>query len=185
MQKIKNDYEFSFLGAGHNGKVYMLPDGNIVKIFFSKKTCRKEYEIFEKVYGNAYYPKVYEYGSNYIIRQLVRGTCLKDYIKNNGINTIICENLINLLIEFKRLGFSKIDIRCKDIFIEDDFSLHVIDPKDCFSKYRDYPQHLSKGLYKLGVLDFFMDVLKKSNLYLYNKWSDKIYSYLKIRFKEY
>jgi len=35
-----------FLGSGHNGIVYMLPNQRVIKIFKDKRVCGKEYSIF-------------------------------------------------------------------------------------------------------------------------------------------
>ncbi len=37
-----------FLGSGHNGIVYLLPDKKVIKIFKEKKVCKKERENFTK-----------------------------------------------------------------------------------------------------------------------------------------
>ena len=93
-------------------------------------------------------------------------------------NTILAHNIIEMLKEFNRLKFKKIDIRCKDIFVLFDGNLKVIDPKKFYSKNRDFPRHLSKGLYKLGVLDTFFIVLKEDEPELYKKWYLKTNVYI-------
>lgn len=80
MKKELNPVDSRFLGEGHNGKVYLLPDGKVIKIFFRSKVCKNEYYILNRVSCNKYYPKVFDYGDNYIIRECVHGICLKDYI---------------------------------------------------------------------------------------------------------
>jgi hypothetical protein len=116
---------------------------------------------------------------NYMIRDYVGGNCLKDYIKKYKFNRELGIKIIMLFKEFKELNFTKIDIRCKDIFVEPDGRLKIIDPKKFYSKKRDFPRHLSKGFYKLGVLDDFMDCVKDNSPELYNKWKDNVYRYIK------
>lgn len=112
-----------------------------------------------------------------MIRDYVDGIILKDYIKEHGLNRELAVKLLNLLEEFNKLKFLKRDLRCKDIIIQPKGSLMVIDPKKFYSKERDFPKHLSKGLYKLGVLQFFMSVIKEENLELYEQWNLKINNY--------
>lgn len=167
------------LGMGHNGIVYLLPDGKVIKICFSINSCKGEYYILNKVKGNKYFPKVYGMGGNYMIRDYIGGECLKDYIKNEGFSRELALKVIDLLEEFDKLKFKKKDIRCRDIFVQPDGSLKVIDPKKCFSKKRDFPRHLSKGFAKLGILDSFMEVVKKEKPHLYERWNAKINNYIK------
>lgn len=38
-----------FLGEGHNGIVYLLPDDKVIKIFKDKKVCESEFNILKKL----------------------------------------------------------------------------------------------------------------------------------------
>ncbi|WPC43833.1 protein kinase [Clostridium sp. JS66] len=182
----KNPYDLTncqLLGKGHNGEVYLLPDGKVIKIGLNNKSFTGEYRILEKVNGNRYFPKIMEIGSNYMVRECVHGKILSKHIKKNGMDKNLACKIIDMLKEFEKIKFSKIDVRCKDIFIQEDGELKVIDPKKCYSRQRNFPRHLSKGLYKLKVLDYFMEVLKEYDNRLYRKWSKKINKYIKQREK--
>lgn len=173
-----NLLDCKLLGKGHNGIVYLLPDGKVIKICFDIKSCLKEYFILSKVNNNKYFPRVYGISGNYMIRDYVDGVILKDYIKYHGLDRALVIKILDLLEEFKKLKFLKEDLRCKDILIKPDGSLMVIDPKKFYSKKRDFPRHLSKGLYKLGVLNYFMSVVKEERPKLYNQWQKKIDAYI-------
>ena len=174
-----------FLGMGNNGIVFMLPEGKVIKICFEVKSCKKEYRILERIGENKYFPKAYGMVGNYMIRDFVDGVVLKKYIKKHGLDRELAIKIIELLEEFKRLKFSKLDIRCKDIMIQPDGSLMVIDPKNFYSRSRSFPRHLSKGLYNLGVLDFFMEVVKQERPKLYKSWRKKVKKYIREKQKEY
>jgi predicted Ser/Thr protein kinase len=173
-----NLLQCTFLGKGHNGVVYLLPDGKVIKVCFTESSCRGEYYILNRVNGNKYFPKVYGMNGNYMVRDYVGGTSLKDYVKEYGFSKELGDKLIILLEEFDKLKFTKRDIRCKDVFVEPDGNLRIIDPKKSFSKERDFPRHLAKGLQKLGVLEEFMERLKLNRPEKYKKWSKKIYEYV-------
>lgn len=173
-----NLFDCKFLGKGHNGAVYLLPDSKVIKICFVMKDFRSEATILRKVNGNKYFPRLYEVGGNYMIRDFVDGMSLKNYIKKNGLDKELVRDIIKMLKEFERLKFTKIDVRCKDVFIKSAMSLMLIDPQKFYTKERDFPRHLSKGLYKLGVLDIFLEVLKTEEHRLYMKWAQKIIDYI-------
>lgn len=173
-----NLLDCKLLGKGNNGIVYLLPDGKVIKICFNITSCLKEYFILNKINNNKYFPRVYGMIGNYMIRDYVDGVILKDYIKHHGLNKDLAIKILDLLEEFKKLKFLKEDLRCKDIIIQRNGSLMVIDPKKFYSKKRDFPRHLSKGLYKLGVLDFFMSVTKTERPVLYTQWHDKVDEYI-------
>lgn len=173
------------LGEGHNGIVYLLPEGKVIKICYEVNSCKKEYDILRKVKRNKYFPRVYGMVGNYMIRDYVDGITLKKHVKKHGFDKQLAVNLIELLEEFKRLNFKKQDIRCKDIMIQPDGRLMVIDPKKFYSKKRDFPKHLSKGLYKLGVLDSFMDMVREEKPQLYRQWYSQVNDYICKKQSEY
>ncbi|WP_061320613.1 hypothetical protein [Clostridium botulinum] len=167
-----------FLGSGHNGIVYLLPDKKVIKIFKEKKVCKKEREILQKTNNSKYFPKIYDYGEYFILREYIRGERLDHYIKQNGINKRLTHNIIKLIKEFERLKFKKLDIRCKDIYVDKKYKLRIIDPKNNYSKTVVYPRHLMKGLNKLKVLDDFLIHVEKEEPKYYDLWSTRMKEYL-------
>ena len=172
-----------FLGSGHNGIVYLLPNNRIIKIFKDKKICAGEYNIFMKTRKSKYFPKVYEHGAYYIVRDFACGQRLDKYIKKHGINKIISLNIIKLIEEFKKLKFNRLDIRCKDLYLMDDFSINVIDPKNNYSKSVVYPRHLMKGLNNLGVVDQFLEVVCEERPKTFELWNFRFKQYLEKNIK--
>ena len=165
------------LGEGHNGIVYELPEEKAIKIFQDSKCCREESDILKKV-KSEYFPKVHNTGEYYIVRDMVYGYRLDHYIKKKGFNYELSEGLYKMLLEFKRLKFTKIDARCRDIYVGKDNEVMVIDPKQCYRKKVNYPRHLMKGLYKLGVLESFIEDLRIIDKKVANEWEKKFNNYI-------
>ncbi|HWR61040.1 MAG TPA: protein kinase [Clostridia bacterium] len=180
-----NLLDCELLGAGNNGTIYLLPEGKVIKICKSIKTCKKEYNILRKIRKNKHFPRVYGMEGNYMIRDYIDGIPLDQYLRQHGLDRGLALRLIELLEEFKRLKFKKLDIRCKDIMVRPDRSLMAIDPKKFYTKDRSFPRHLSKGLYRLGVLDTFMEVVRHERPKLYKKWENDIREYIREKKKEY
>lgn len=145
----------NYLGEGHNGIVYELPNKKAIKIFLRKKVCNDEGTILSKTNGSKYFPYLYRRGKFYVIRDLVEGERLDKHIQKNGLSERLIKNIYELLQEFKRLKFKKLDIRCKDVYVSDNEKLMIIDPKKAYTRSIDYPRHLMKGLNKIGVLEEF------------------------------
>ena len=181
VEKILRSSEF--LGSGHNGIVYMLPNKRVIKIFKNKNVCETEYNIFMRTKKSKYFPRIYEHGAYYIIRDYASGERLDKYIKKHGINIEITRNIVKLISEFKKLNFKKLDIRCKDLYLKDDFSITVIDPKNNYSKKVIYPRHLMKGLKHLGVIDEFLSVVSDENPEIYKIWDFRFKQYLEKNIK--
>jgi predicted Ser/Thr protein kinase len=169
--------EAVYLGEGNNGVVYELPNRKAIKIFLKKKVCNDEGSILAKTNGSKYFPRLYKRGNLYVIRDLVDGKRLDKYIRQNGLSEKLIKNIYELLLEFKKLKFKKLDVRCKDVYVSDNEKLMIIDPKKAYSRNVDYPRHLMKGLYKVGALDEFLTEIRKINLKKATLWELKFLRY--------
>ena len=149
--------EAIFLGQGNNGVVYKLPENKVIKIFVEEKVCK--------------------IGKLYIVREMVEGIQLDKYIKKNGLNLELTRNIYKLIKEFKRLDFSKIDTRCKDVYVKDDCTIMLIDPKKCYKRKVNFPRHLMKGFLKLEVLDDFIKYMEKIDKKKAKEWKNKFDKY--------
>ena len=166
-----------YLGQGNNGIVYELPDKKAIKIFLRKKVCNDEGSILTKTNGSKYFPHLYKKGKLYVIRDLVEGSRLDKYIKHNGLSEILIINIFDLLLEFERLRFKRLDTRCKDIYVLGNGRLMIIDPKKAYTRNVNYPRHLMKGLNKIGVLEEFFEGIKKIDLKKAVSWELKFKRY--------
>lgn len=166
------------IGKGHNGIVYKLKSGKVMKIFKDSKICKEEYDTLKQASKlSKNFPKAYFCRPHYIIRDFVPGIRLDKYLKKNPLSKKLAKNIFRLIAEFKKIKFKRLDIRCKDIYVQKDLSLKVIDPKNQFTKIVKYPRHLMKGLDKLGVIDDFLKYLKKHSEKDYNYWKEKFSLY--------
>ena len=144
------------LGEGHNGIVYEVPGNKAIKIFTDKNICKSEADILYKVKKSKYFPRIYKNGEYYILREMVNGKRLDHYIQENGLSQQLIYNLYRLINEFKALKFTKLDARCRDIYVNENERVKVIDPKQCYKRKVDYPRHLMKGLEGIDCLEIFL-----------------------------
>lgn len=169
--------EAKLLGEGHNGIVYEVPGNRAIKIFTDKNVCKSEADILYKVKKSKYFPRIYKNGDYYILRDIVNGKRLDDYIKENGLSQQLIYNLYRLINEFKSLKFTKLDARCRDIYVDKNKRLKVIDPKQCYKRKVDYPRHLMKGLDGIDVLDEFLRGIYIIDKRRGSEWEYKINQY--------
>ena len=166
-----------FLGQGNNGVVYSLPENKVIKFFVEESVCRDEARILVESKGSKYFPRLYKRGRFYIVREIVQGIQLDKYIKEQGLNKELTANIYKLTKEFKRLGFSKIDTRCKDVMVRENNKVMIIDPKKAFKRNVNFPRHLMKGLLKLKVLDEFFVYMMEIDKNKGKEWKDKFEKY--------
>ncbi|MGL5615431.1 MAG: hypothetical protein ACRDD2_04270 [Sarcina sp.] len=168
------------IGEGHNGIVFLLSAKKTVKFFRRHQAWIDESYILKRVKGSRFFPKVYEVGDNYIVRDYVEGERLDKYLKDNRMDKTLATEIYNMTVEFQKLKFKRLDIRCKDLFYNTKTKkLMVIDPKKNYIKRVEYPRHLMKGLWKRGVLEEFLDIINDINSEKAMFWKYRINKYLK------
>ena len=167
------------LGEGHNGIVYEVPGNKAIKIFTDKNICKSEADILYKVKKSKYFPRIYKNGEYYILREMVNGKRLDHYIQENGLSQQLIYNLYRLIIEFKALKFTKLDARCRDIYVNENERVKVIDPKQCYKRKVDYPRHLMKGLEGIDCLEIFLSGIYSIDKKTAQEWNKKIDQYFK------
>lgn len=142
-----------FLGRGREGSVYLTPEGYALKIFNNKNSCESQYNILKKVEGSKYFPKAIDMSGKCLLRKYVEGTALNDYVREHGLPREISIELIHLIEEFQRVGFTRIDVSTKNVFIQNNGEVIVIDPRKSYNKKRDVPGMLLRELESFGALD--------------------------------
>lgn len=167
----------SFLGEGHNGVVFLLEENKVIKIFRRVNVWKDESSILKRVGKSRFFPKMYECKEGYIVREYVEGVRLDKYLRRDSLDESLCKELYLMILDFEKLGFKRIDIRCKDIYIQNNYTLKIIDPKNNYKKRVSYPRHLFKGLYKRNELDRFLDYLFKVDKKRAVVWKNKFEEY--------
>ncbi len=167
------------LGEGHNGIVYEVPGNKAIKIFTDKNICKSEADILYKVKKSKYFPRIYKNGEYYILREMVNGKRLDHYIQENGLSQQLIYNLYRLINEFKALKFTKLDARCRDIYVNENERVKVIDPKQCYKRKVDYPRHLMKGFEGIDCLEIFLSGIYSIDKKTAQEWNKKIDQYFK------
>ena len=167
----------SFLGEGHNGVVFLLEENKVIKIFSRVNVWKDESSILKRVGKSRFFPKMYECKEGYIVREYVEGVRLDKYLRRDSLDESLCKELYLMILDFEKLGFKRIDIRCKDIYIQNNYTLKIIDPKNNYKKRVSYPRHLFKGLYKRNELDRFLDYLFKVDKKRAVVWKNKFEEY--------
>jgi predicted Ser/Thr protein kinase len=159
-----------FIGKGVEGKVYLTPDKKVLKIYRRADRCRSEYKIFKKMENNKYFPNVIECKGRYMLREYVEGLPIRDYINKNGLSEKLALNLIKIAEEFYKFNNIKFDGLNKHVFIKDDDTIKVIDPRR--RNYKFY-ESLMRSLEIVGVLEQFTTLLKEKEPKLASIWLKK------------
>lgn len=161
----------TYLGHGHSGVVYLMPDGRIIKIFRNSESCKAEFDILKSVEGSPHFPRAYELGSYYMIREYVGGTNVYDYLLTHEIKRSFVLDVADLIDHMRTLGFKKLEIRFPHLFVENDGTLMLIDPRKSYEEDIPYPKSFLRKLKKMGLLKKFMKILNRERPDL--KWKYK------------
>lgn len=170
---VKNPYDYcyenihidlkscKYLGKGHSGQVYLMPNGQVLKIFNNSQRCKEEFDILKSVEGSPHFPKAYNMGKYHIIREYVGGMNVEDYLIKYGLSKSFVIKAAELVDDMKKLGFTKLEMRFPHLFVQEDGTLMLIDPRKSYEQNIPYPKSFFKRLRKMGLIKQFMQILNE------------------------
>jgi hypothetical protein len=162
------------IGQGHEGKVYLLHGGKVLKVFHMANSCRRQIEILLNARGSRFFPTVYGYDSNSIVMSFVYGSTLAYYLKKNKIDKHLSFELVKLIDEFKGLQFTKLDMRLGHIYLQPYETIKVIDPRGSYNLIVPYPKTMLKGLREHNALKDFFEYIRYDYPDYYKYWRKKL-----------
>jgi RIO-like serine/threonine protein kinase len=162
--------KLKLIGSGHEGKVYLLPHDMVLKVFHNPHSCARQVEILLKAQNSRFFPTVFDYDNYSIVMGFVYGSKLSYYFRYNSINKNLSLELVKLINEFKKLNFTKLDMRLGHIFLQPDETVKVIDPRGSYEKKRPYPKSMLRGLQRRGELRNFFTYIKYDYPDYYKYW---------------
>lgn len=181
MYKYRVDYfgydinKLKLLGQGHEGKVYLLPDDKVLKVFYYTNSCKRQIEILLKTQDSRFFPSVFNFDDQSIVMSFIYGSSLSQYLTYNDINKQLSIELVKLIDEFKKLHFTRLDMRLGHIYIQPDETVRVIDPRGSYEKKQPYPRSMLNGLKKRDNLREFLNNIKDEYPDYYKYWRKMMY----------
>lgn len=162
---LLNPQSWNYLAEGDSGEIYKFIIGQNTRIPFVKedvilkpgsyvlkllkdsdKLNVKGVNFLKKLSKNKLIPEIYAIGPYFIIMKYVFGSTLLDLIEDIHPGTLerIFHNLYNIVEEYHELGYAHGDLHLKNILIDNDNNVHLIDPlilSKNFEKDRELLSH--------------------------------------------
>lgn len=166
----ENPNNYEVIGNGEQGVVLKLSPDRCVKLYTNSTYTNLEEKVLRATSESRFFPKIYESGENYIVMEYLNGPSLEGFLKNEELSEHIANEILLILKEMEKLGFSRIDCILRHIFIDAEGNLKVIDHVNAFVKNRPFPKKLFWDLNRLGALDKFINYIKNIDEEMYLKW---------------
>ncbi|MBS4199355.1 hypothetical protein KHA93_06785 [Bacillus sp. FJAT-49732] len=169
--EVVNKSPMDLIGKGRQGAVFQVSDEVCVKVFGNSEDCEREHYALSLGQQSDIFPRILAKGSNYIAMDFIKGVDVREYLLSQPLTEALSEKLIKLLITFKEVGFERIDHHKRQIFIQDDGNLKVIDVSRTVWRDRVYP-YPRKLLTSLGEKNkaLFMSHVQELAPELYKEW---------------
>lgn len=159
-----------FVGEGSQGKVYLIDAQRCIKIYKRIEFLQLELEVLLKARNEPQFPKVYEWGRDYMIREYIPGIGLKDYLRKYPLTRELSRQIVELFLAFERLKFNRLDTRMAHIIVTPTGEIKAIDPANAMRKSGSYPRKFLSQLAKLKCQETFFQHLQTINPELYERW---------------
>ena len=146
-----NIKELQFLGSGTQGKVYKIDSYKCIKVFKRKQVCNDEIETLAMAQIDSHFPRLYEFGENYIIREYIDGIELDKYLSSHLLTQGIITKIIELYEAMNFVGYRRLDAAPFHIFLTPSDEIKIIDTARAMKKKSIYPSLIVKRLAELGI----------------------------------
>lgn len=137
--EVVNKSPLTMMGKGRQGAVFQVSDDICVKVFGNIEDCEREYYALSLGKKTNLFPKLYAKGPLYIAMEIIKGVDLREYLQSQPLTQELSQKLINMLITFKDIGYERIDHHKRQIYLQPDGNLKVIDVARTIWRDRVYP----------------------------------------------
>jgi predicted Ser/Thr protein kinase len=168
---VKNKSPYEMIGKGRQGAVFKINDEMCMKVYGDEEDCAREHYAMSLGQHTSLIPKIYCKGKNFIVMEMVHGIDLREYLQTQPLTKELSYRLIEMLLTFKKIGYERIDHHKRQIYLQQDGSLKVIDVGRTVWRNRiyPYPRKLLRSLGKDHEAVFLQHV-KEMAPELYNEW---------------
>ncbi|MGM7702741.1 hypothetical protein ACSVDE_13515 [Pseudalkalibacillus sp. Hm43] len=170
---IQKPEEYTLIGKGRSAFVFRDERTNhAVKIFFTEyeHLAKQEADIYAKLSGSPFYPKVYEAGHNYIEMEYIQGYTFYECLEKGICISDEMIEKVDEALEFARSkGLNPSDIHLQNLILTYDGEVKVIDvvrftqDKACrqWDDLKEAHQRVyQKKLFMKRVPKFFIELVK-------------------------
>lgn len=159
-----------FVGAGKEGRVYRLDATRCIKYYNHSKYQRRELAALQRGQGDRLLPRLYGWGSGYVIREYVEGTQLSKFLRTNKLTPELAEKLLHMHETLIRLGFRRADLRLTHVILTPAGRLRVIDPTNMMKTDRTFPRKMLHDLERLGLRGEFLALTARLRPEVFRAW---------------
>jgi hypothetical protein len=173
--EVVNHSPLTMIGKGRQGAVFQISDEVCVKVFGNTEDCEREHYALTLGQHTNLFPEVYEKGPLYIAMEIIKGVDLREYLQSHPLTEELSMKLINMLITFKEIGYDRIDHHKRQIYLQPDGNLKVIDVARTVWRDRVYP-YPRKLLTSFGeeYKELFLSHVQALSPELYEEWKHYI-----------
>ena len=173
--EVVNHSPLTMMGKGRQGAVFQFSDEICVKVFGNTEDCEREHYALTLGQHTNLFPKVYAKGPLYIAMEIIKGVDLREYLQSHPLTEELSMKLIDMLIIFKEIGYERIDHHKRQIYLQPDGDLKVIDVARTVWRDRVYP-YPRKLLNSLGeeYKELFLSHVQALSPELYEEWKHYI-----------
>ncbi|WP_256988805.1 hypothetical protein [Bacillus sp. EB106-08-02-XG196] len=169
--EIDNPTNFPLIGMGAQGAVFKLSEERCVKIYSNTLQAKMELEALKAGQHLEFFPRLYEYGENYIVMEYFNAPTLKEYLRNcTIIPESISKKLLYLLSEMRKAQFTMVDAPLRHIFVLENEELKVIDHVNAFKRVHPVPLKLLRDLNIMLLKESFLSQVRNFEPGTYETW---------------
>ena len=167
---IKSLRSDKIIGQGVYGVVYLYNSNTCVKVNKDRNNNLTEVNLYKQYAHCPLFPRIYEFGDNYIVMEYIQGRSLKEFLEQgNKLNTEYLDGLIKMFEEGYKIGL-KLNPNAKHVIMTPNKRIRLVDLDDIVKFASSKPFMLFHRLAKYGQKSDFIQYVNTNNKQIYHKW---------------
>jgi RIO-like serine/threonine protein kinase len=145
-------------------------DATHCAVFYTDEIkAEKEYEALQSAAKIGIAPQVFGRKGTYVVMEPIHAPTLADYLTNGSITLDLTKQLLQLLHDFEKIGFTRSDQKPEYIYMMPDNSLKVVNLyRHNRLPAKTLPKRIMRGMG--SQLALFLQYVKKLELDTYRRW---------------
>jgi RIO-like serine/threonine protein kinase len=138
--------------------------------FTDEEKAQKEFQALQMGAKLGITPKVYGTRGTYVVMERIDAPTLAQYLTKHTLTKELTQKLLDLLNNFQKAGYTKMDHKPEYIYLMPDGSLKVVNVyRHTKLPEKQFPKRMIKNMGKQVTL--FLQYVKELNPSMYTKWA--------------
>jgi hypothetical protein len=165
---VDNPTDLPLISLDKKGATFKIDEYRCVRYYKEIGEAEEEVQAYQLGDKLGLTPKIYGWSPTYVVMEHIQAPTVAEYLANYPITKELTQSLLQLLEDFKAVGYKRMDHSLESIYLLPHGSLKITNVRHKFTSGNALPKRLIKGMG--NQVDAFLAFVKEINPTLFAQW---------------